>query len=589
MALDGVFLYTIAEELRSILLGGRIEKIMQPSKEEIMISMRTMQGERKLLVSANPNSPRLHLTSLSLENPKQPPMFCMLMRKHLGSGKLVGIRQNSLDRVILLDFETVNELGDRTIISIIVEIMGRHSNIILVNAEGKVIDAIKRINNDVSSVRLILPGIRYAPAPPQEKLNLLETDIHDIMGQFAQQQNADSSKALLYTLEGVSPLLMREIIFRSLKGQDINKDALSDFYCARIADELLLLRKCLEQNQCDFTVAFDETKKIRDFTLIDITQYGKVEKKKYSSPSELLDHFYADRDQIARMKQRSHDLLKLLLNATERITKKIELQKEELKDCANRDKLKIYGDLINSSLYSIQKGDRQVTLQNFYDENNTEITIQLDPRLSPAQNAQKYYAEYRKAATAETKLRELIVKSEEELVYLDSVFDAVARTQGESELTEIRQELVEQGYIRSTRQKGKPPKGLPPLRYLSSDGYTILCGRNNKQNDMLTLKTAKKTDIWFHTQGIAGSHVIVEAGEQTVPDRTLTEAAMIAACNSKGRSSAQVAVDYTRVRNVKKPSGAKPGMVIFTDYQTAYVTPDVDFAESLLIKEKSKG
>lgn len=585
MALDGAFLYLTAAEIRNSLVGSRIEKIMEPSREEIVLAMRSPQGGRKLLLSANANSPRLHFTELSLENPKQPPMFCMLMRKHLGSGRLVAVRQNGLDRVLSLDFETVNELGDKTIVSLVIEIMGRHSNIILVNEQGRVIDAIKRIGEDVSSVRLVLPGIQYASPPPQDKLNLLTADDGEIMRRFAEQKTTDVPKALMGTLEGISPLLARELSYRALKGQEIAKDLLSDFYRTRIAGEIAALRRLLSEEAAAVTVVMDEERKIRDFTLMDITQYGSsVRKKSYPTCSALLDSFYAERDQVSRMKQRSHDLLKLLVNATERISRKLALQAEERKECENRDRYKMYGDLLSANLYSLQKGDRSATVFNFYEADSPEITIELDPRLTPVQNAQKYYAEYRKAATAEEKLKELMEKGEQELAYLDSVFDAVTRTQGESELFEIKQELTEQGYIRASRQKGKPPKGQPPLRYRSSDGFSILCGRNNKQNDQLTLKTAKKTDIWFHTQGIPGSHVILETEGKPVPDRTLTEAAMIAAFNSKGRASAKVAVDYTLVKYVKKPNGAKPGMVIFTDNQTAYVTPDAELPERLLVK-----
>ena len=582
MALDGAFLYLTAAEIRDALIGSRIEKIMQPSREEIMLAMRTMQGGKKLLLSANANSPRAHLTELTLENPKQPPMFCMLLRKHLGSGRLLAVRQNGLDRVLTLDFETVNELGDKTVTSLIVEIMGRHSNIILVNEQGKILDAIKRVGEDVSSVRLVLPGMAYQPPPPQEKLNLLETDEKEWMARFIGQKTTDTAKALMGTFEGISPLLARELAYRALKGQEIPKDLLSDFYRRRLVTELQEPKQKLCCRQAVYTVAVNEEKKIRDFTWIDICQYGSgVDKQVYAAASALLDRFYAERDQIGRMKQRSHDLLKLLVNATDRISRKLSLQAEERRECANREQWKQYGDLIHANLYAIHKGDRVVKAQNFYEEGCPEVEIPLDARLTPVQNAQKYYAEYRKAATADQKLNVLMQEGEAELAYLDSVFDAVTRTQGESELLEIRQELAEQGYIRASRQKGKPPKSQPPLRYCSSDGFTILCGRNNKQNDQLTLKTAKKSDIWFHTQGIPGSHVIVLTEGKEVPDRTLTEAAVIAAYHSKGRLSAKVAVDYTCVKNVKKPNGAKPGMVIFTDNRTAYVAPDREWVERL--------
>ncbi len=585
MALDGAFLQMIANEINEDVLNSRVEKISQPSKEEIIISLRFKGGSRKLLLSANANSPRIHFTNIPLENPKSPPMFCMLLRKHLSTGRLVAVRQSSLDRVLMLDFEAVNELGDLCIVTLIIEIMGRHSNIIMVNSDNKVIDSIKRIPHDVSSVRMVLPGITYQLPPAQDKLNLLECNIEEIMARFHSCNETDVAKAIMSTLEGVSPLLAREIASLATKGLDIPKENLSDFYKERVAKEILRLKEVLTSNIKNYTVVVDEKKKLRDFTFIDVGQYGSsVSKTSFETASSLLDEFYADRDQVSRMKQRSHDLLKLLLNATERITKKLALQATELAQCANRDTLKIYGDLINSNLYAIEKGQGVAKLQNFYEEGCPEVEIKLDKRLTPSQNAQRYYAEYRKAATAEDMLNGLMAKSEQELIYLDSVFDAVSRTHGESELLEIREELAEQGYIRTTKQKNKMLKAQPPIKYRSTDGFSILCGRNNKQNDKLTLKTAKNQDMWLHTQGIAGSHVIIESEGKQISDNAITEGAMIAAFNSKGRNSAQVAVDYTLIRYVKKPAGAKPGMVIFTDFSTAYVTPDAEVVAGLLVK-----
>lgn len=585
MALDGAFLRMVANEISEEVLNGRVEKISQPSKEEIIISLRFKGGSRKLLLSANANSPRIHFTNIPLENPKSPPMFCMLLRKHLSTGRLAAVRQSSLDRVLMLDFEAVNELGDLCIVTLIIEVMGRHSNIIMVHSNGKVIDSIKRIPNDLSSVRMILPGITYELPPAQDKLNLLECPIDEIMARFLSCHETDVAKALMATLEGISPLLARELSYSATKGIDIPKENLSDFYKERVKNEILSLKEIMNSNMKNYTVVVDEKKKLRDFTFMDVAQYGSsVSKTSFETASGLLDDFYANRDQVSRMKQRSHDLLKLLLNATDRITKKLALQTTELAQCADRDKLKVFGDLINSNLYSLQKGQASATLQNFYEDGCPEIEVKLDKRLTPAQNAQRYYAEYRKAATAEEMLNALMAKSEQELIYLDSVFDAVSRTQGESELLEIREELAEQGYIRATKVKNKMLKAQPPLKYRSTDGFSILCGRNNKQNDKLTLKQAKNQDLWLHTQGIAGSHVIIESEGKEISDNAITQAATIAAFNSKSRDSAQVAVDYTLIRYVKKPVGAKPGMVIFTDFSTAYVTPDQELVTSLAVK-----
>lgn len=586
MALDGVFLNIVKQELCG-LINSRVEKVYQPSKEEIVISLRTRNVDnqknesKKLLISANANSPRIHLTDISLENPASPPMFCMLMRKHIGSGRLVEVLQDGLDRVLKLKFEAVNELGDLEILTLIVEIMGRHSNIILVNSENKVIDSIKRVSNEVSSVRMILPGIGYEPPPPQDKQNLLESELTSLEA-VMKTPSTDVAKSIMQAYEGISPLLARELAFVALKGQDIEKDKLSDFYKGRILEVLNKLKTDILEGTVSLTACISEDIKLRDFTIYDIEQYGiKPEKKTFQTPSLLLDWFYAERDQQGRMKQRANDLLKLLMSANDRIVRKLALQKNELLECANRDELKVMGDLINANIYRIEKGAKQIEVENFYAPDCPSVVIPLDIRLNPAQNAQKYYNEYKKAQTAETMLTELMAKSEQELIYLDSVFDAVSRTNGESELLEIRGELAEQGYIRFTKQKSRMLKPQPPLKYRSSDGFDILCGRNNTQNDKLTLKTARNTDLWLHTKDIAGSHVIIVADGKEISDTAITEGAMIAAYNSKARNSAQVAVDYTYVRYVKKPSGAKPGMVIFTNYSTAYVTPDNAVVEAL--------
>ncbi|MBS1473744.1 MAG: fibronectin/fibrinogen-binding protein [Massilimaliae sp.] len=584
MALDGIFLASIRHEIEEKALNSRVDRIYQPSKEEIAITLRFRGGSVKLLMSASANSPRLHFTTIQLENPKSPPMFCMLLRKHLSTAKLVALRQLGSDRILFLDFETVNELGDLVVMTIAVEIMGRHSNIILINQEGKIIDAVKRITDEMSSVRPILPGMKYTLPPAQDKLNFFTATREEASAAFQAAKNQDFAKAIMQVYSGVSPILSREIAYYATGGIDLMKNEVSNFRMNRMFERIEAIRERVQSHTEQFTMV-SEKGKPKDFTLIPIEQYGSyLQKSSYPTAGELLDHFFSERDRVERMKQRSHDLLKLLVNTTERITRKLDIQHRELSASENRETHKIYGDLLNANLWAFRKGDRFVTVQNFYDENCAEVTIPLDEALTPAQNAQKYYTEYRKAKTAEEKLLELIAKSEQELIYLDSIFDAVTRTTGESELLEIREELTEQGYLKNYRNKNKMLRPLPPLQYRSSDGFTILCGRNNRQNDKLTLKTAHNYDLWLHTQRIAGSHVIVVADGKEIPNRTIEEAAVIAAYNSKARDSAKVPVDYTLVRYVKKPNGAKPGMVIFTDYQTVYVTPDPALAEQLLVK-----
>lgn len=584
MALDGIYLSALKAEIEQRVLNARVDKIYQPSKEEIIIALRFRGGSAKLLISASAGSPRVHFTTVTLENPKSPPMFCMLLRKHLSTAKLIAVRQLGMDRVLFLDFETVNELGDLVVLTIAVEIMGRHSNIILVNQEGKIIDAVKRITDEMSSVRSVLPGMRYTLPPGQDKLNLLTATREEALAAFAKAKNQDFAKAIMQVYQGVSPILAREMAHVATGGLELLKNDVSNYRMGRLFDYVDGLKQQLTQGKNRYTTVLEQNKP-KDFTLVDVDQYGSfLQKKYYETASELLDQFYSERDRVERMKQRSHDLLKLLVNTTDRIQRKLVVQKQELLDSENRETYKIYGDLLNANLYAFQKGALSVTVQNFYEDGYPEVSIPLDSALTPAKNAQKYYTDYRKAKTAEEKLKTLIAQSEQELVYLDSIFDALTRTTGESELLEIREELAEQGYLRNYRNKNKMIKAQPPLEYRSSDGFTILCGRNNKQNDKLTLKTAHNYDLWLHTQKIAGSHVIVVADGKEIPDRTIEEAAVIAAYNSHGRDSAQVPVDYTRVRNVKKPKGAKPGMVIFVNYHTVYVTPDKEQVERLLVK-----
>ncbi|MBR5496108.1 MAG: NFACT family protein [Oscillospiraceae bacterium] len=588
MALDGAFLSLLKNEISQIALGSRVEKISQPSREELVISLRYKGGSAKLLISATASSPRIHFTGIPLENPKSPPMFCMLARKHLNNGKLIGVRQIGMDRIIILDFESVNELGDLVKVSIAVEIMGRHSNIIIIDQNGKIIDAIKRISDDMSRVCSVLPGMKYSLPPIQEKMNIVENDIDVICNTITSITNKEIelNKAILETLQGFSPLVCREIENYVGRSQSVVVSEMTQDQKERFKFAMQNVKDILQSGKVKPTQLI-EKEKPKDFSFIDIKQYGALMTTKcFDTLSQLLDSFYSERDRVCRMKQRSHDLLKMLVSATERISRKLETQKSELKACENREEYKVIGDIISANLYTIQKGDTKAVLQNFYSEDLSDIVITLDPMLTPAQNAQRYYSLYRKASTAQKMLTELIEKAEAELVYLDSVFDSISRTTGDSELLEIREELYQQGYIKRSKNKGnKMLKAQPPIEYVSSDGFTILCGRNNLQNDKLTMKTAKKHDMWFHVQSLAGSHAIVVTDGREIPDRTYEEAFHIAAYNSKARDASLVAVDYTQIKNIKKPNGAKPGMVIFYENYTGYITPNKELVESLLKKQ----
>ncbi len=583
MALDGAFLYAVKNELTP-LIGSRVEKIHQPSREEIIISLRTKQGGKKLYISANAGSARIHITEKNVDNPQTPPMFCMLLRKHLGSGKLIGIRQDGLERILFLDFECVNELGDVVTVTLACEIMGRCSNLIIINHEGKIIDSIKRVDEDMSRERIVLPGMRYTLPPRNDRLNFLKAEPAEIILTLENTPPAELSKALIRIFEGISPILAREWTFFAGRGVYINSDKIEPNQLERLLFAIKRTREQLEKRECFFSVVKDKEGQLRDFSFIRLTQFGTLMyTKELSSASELLDYFYFERDRAARTKQRANDLFKLLVNLTERTSRRIAAQREELAECADKDYYKLCGDLISANMYRIQKGDSLLIAENFYDESCPEIEIKLDVRKTPSQNAQKYYGEYKKLVTAEEKLAVQIEKGEEELQYLDSVFDSLTRAVSENDIIQLRLELREQGYIKSGSSKVKPPKALPPIEYKSSDGFTVLVGRNNHQNDQLSLKFAEKSDIWLHTQSMTGSHVLIVTDGETPPDRTIEEAAVIAAVNSRGRNSTLVPVDYCLAKFVKKPSGAKPGKVIFTNYQTAFVKPDAELEQQLRV------
>ena len=584
MALDGAFLYAVKSETE-FLKGSRVEKVYQPSRDEIIIGLRTRQGAYRLLISANANNSRVHITKISVDNPKTPPMFCMLLRKHIGGGKLIDIRQDGLERILYLDFECVNELGDVVTITLACEIMGRCSNLVVINQEGKIIDSIKRVDPEMSRERIILPNTCYQLPPREERLNFLEADKITIANRIKSTEPAELSKALIKVFEGISPILAREWAYYTSKGEYLKSSDITPEHINRLMLKIEKCRDMLLNRKCCFTVVKDNDGILKDFSFINIQQYGNLMQTcEYNSASELLDAFYAQRDLAVRMKQRANDLFKLLVNLNERISRRIAVQSEEIEQCGNRDIYKLYGDLLSAEIYKIHKGDTVLVTNNFYDENYPEIEIKLDAMKTPSQNIQHYYNEYKKSATAEKKLAEQIEKGKEELQYIDSVFDALTRATTENEITQLRLELSEQGYIKSSFRKGKPEKSLPPVEYKSSDGFTILVGRNNIQNDKLSLKLAEKSDIWLHTQLITGSHVLILTDGETPPDKTVEEACIIASVNSRGKDSNLVPVDYCLAKYVKKPSGAKPGKVIFTNYKTAFVKPDSELAERLRVK-----
>ena len=588
MALDGIYLYALARQIGREALNSRVEKIHQPSKEEIIIWLRSPAGRYRLLCCANPSAPRVQLTGLNPENPKIPPQFCTLLRKHLSTGKLVGVRQEGLDRVLHLDFEAINELGDVVTLTLTMEIMGRHSNLILVNQEGKVLDAIRRVGEEQSSVRLLLPGVTYRPAPAQHKLNPFTASPEEGKAAFSALPDMVFSKAILQVYQGISPLLSRELAEYACNGAELNKSQVSDYRYQRLFDRLAELKAQIDSDSAAYTMVL-ENGRPREFSVCPLEQYrNALDSRQFSDPSSLLDGFYSQRDLQLRMAQKGQDLLRVLTSASQRAQRKLDHRQQELQRSIDRQRYQQLGDLIQANLYQIKKGDTQTTVTDYFDPEQKPVTISLDPALSPAQNAQKYYKEYRKAKTARALLGGLIQQNQDEIIYLDTIFDELARASRESDLNAIREELEQQGYLHKARRKLKPDKPLPPMEFVTDDGFTVLCGRNNKQNDQLTLKTARNYDVWFHTKDIPGSHVILQSqGEdRPIPERSILQAATIAATHSRGQDSNQVPVDYTLIKYVKKPNGARPGMVIFTHNKTLYVAPDLALCEKLAKEAK---
>lgn len=583
MALDGGFIYCLAAELRETLADARVDKIHQPSREELVMSLRSKSGTYKLYISARVQSPRVHIVSEVPENPASPPMFCMLLRKKLGGGKLMAIRQDGLERVLYFDFDCVNELGDHVELTVAVEMTGRHSNIVLI-ADGKVVDAIKHVDFAMSDVRPILPGIEYIPPVPfADRLSPLDHDAASIVQAVKNSRGGELSQALLGVTQGLSPLVCREIASLTLRRVQKSCDELTDDEWERLAFYVDRVRKTLLDGERRVPYLVRTTDGVPSaFSYMLITQFGlSAVGGERESFSDLLEAYYSEKDKAERLRAKAHDTLKLLVNASARIERKLQRQREELAASSKRETKRLYGDLLMAQAYAVPHGASSAELINYYDENGGTITVALDPSITAAQNAQRYYKEYRKAQTAERVLAEQIEAGEAELRYLDSVLDALSRAQSLAEIAEVRRELAQSGYIRSTDPRRKPPPSTGPMLFTSTDGMTIAVGRNNMQNDQLTLKTARGRDVWFHVKDIPGSHTVVLTEGEEPTEQTLMEAAILAATHSKAAASSQVPVDYTFVKHVHKPSGAKPGMVIYEHQKTVYVTPDSALAARL--------
>lgn len=573
MALDGIYLRHIKNEIEKESLGARVNQVYQPNRDELVLVLRTYSGSKKLLLSARANSPRVNFCGNTPENPAQPPMFCMLMRKRLGGGKLVGVRQLECDRILFLDFECVNELGDIVGLSIVCEIMGMYSNIILVNRDtGVIVDALKRVDLTVSSRRFVLPNIKYELPDSQDKLNVLECEPEDIARRIRNQPSEmPLNKAILCSVQGVSPIICRELEYRVCEGAT---NRVEGILYDRLLAELKSLKNIIENCLGEPYIVYREDEKPMDISFVEIKQYGGfLRAEKQTGFNSAVDFFYDERDARDRMRVKTQSLNKLLVNLRDRTARKLQKQQTELSRCADREQLRIRGDLLQANLYRIERGAEYADVENYYDPEGKTLRIKLNPAISPAANAQRYYKDYQKEKNAEIFLTEQIEKGTAELEYIESVIDEVGRAQNERELAQIREELELQGYLRKQNNKRQKQAALPFLEFESSDGFKILVGRNNLQNDRLTLKTAAKTDMWLHTKDIHGSHVIIRADGREITDTAIVEAASLAAYHSKARGSSKVPVDYTLVKHVSKPNGAKPGMVIYVNNRTVYAEP----------------
>ena len=575
MPLDALCLTAVAGEVRAAVQGGKIDKIYQPTRDEVVLYIRGPAGNVRLLLSANPGHPRAHLTERNRENPEQPPMFCMLLRKHLQGARILELNQPPLERILDFRLETLDELGDRVERRLVLEAMGRSANLLLLDGEGRIVDCTRRVDGDLArGQRQLLPGLFYRQPPAVDKLNPFTLSPEELRLVLANPLGKAWDKLLLDSFTGLSPLVARELAFRA--GDDSEK----------LAAELEKLGKAVEENRFTAYLLVREGKPV-DFTFLPVLQYGpETESIPRESFSALLDDFFSDRESAERVRQRGQDLVKSVTSARDRTARKLGNQARELEATKNRERLRELGDILTSNLQLMEKGMSTFRTMDFYDPEGGEVDIPLDPLLTPQQNAAKYYKEYNKAKTAEEMLTIQIEKGEKELEYLNSVLENIALAEGEKDLQEIRQELTETGYLRRPKTAAKRAKKVSgkPMEFRSSAGLRISVGKNNSQNDLLTTKLAYKSDIWLHTQKIHGSHVILwlEGGEADA--RSLTEAAQLAAYFSQARDGSKVPVDYTPVKYVKKPAGARPGMVVYTTYQTAVVEPDAELAKKLRVK-----
>jgi len=584
MAFDAFFLSAVLEEVRSKCISARIDKIHQPSRDTLILQMHSREHRTKLLFAANPTAPRLHLTTASPENPAEPPMFCMLLRKHLMGAKLSDITQPPMERAATFTFDCTDEMGFPVQKKLVAELMGRTCNLYLLSPEGRILDCLRRIGLDESTKRAALPGLNYQEPEAVAKRSIHHCDFDDFMT-FLTTPGADVlADRLMDTFGGLSPLVCREAALYAAGDTDARIDAL---YVDAVAEKLaLFFTEHLNHPKPYYYALPDGTPK--QFAFCPIRQYGAC--KEAESFGALLDMYYTVRDRKDSMRQKSQAVRKTVQNLCTRLTRKLAIQEKELEATYDRERLRQLGDIVTANIHRIVKGQTLIQCEDFYDEEMKRIDIPISPILSPQQNAAKFYKDYARMKNAEKELTKQIELGETELHYLKSVLEELNRAQTDAELEEIKRELQEVGYIRAEagRKKVKQAK-LQPMRFESTDGYPIYVGRNNRQNDELTFKLARKDDIWCHASKVHGSHVIISCGGTTPPDDTITQAAQLAAYYSETTGGQNIPVDVTSVKQVKKILGGKPGMVIYHTYKTVIANPYGEIVVDPLNAEKKEG
>ena len=562
MAFDGLFTRAITHEIENSLYTGRISKIYQPSKYEILLHIRANGKNQKLILSAHPTYARLHLTNQNYDSPALPPMFCMLLRKHLEGGFIEKIEQIDLERIIQITVRSRNEIGDESLKTLVIEIMGRHSNIILVDTKtNNILDSLKHVSLAVNRHRTVYAGAEYIAPPAQHKINPLQIETNDAFIRPLDFLSGNMDKQLVGTFTGISPLFAKEVV---KKAGMVNEKALADAFFS--------IQKPLLTHTYSPTMT---TSNGKEFFYLFPLAHLQGEDKTFSSVSELLDRFFFGKAERDRVKQQAYDLERFMQNEKNKNEKKLIKLEKTLQDAGKADKYQLFGELLTANMYALKKGDKDIEVVNYYDENGGTVKITLDPLKTPSDNAQRYFQKYQKAKNSVVVVEEQIEKTNEEIIYFDSLLQQMEAASSK-DIEEIREELAEEGYVRNRKTKNAKKKPTKPVldKYVASDGTEIFVGKNNKQNDYLTTKFARRDEIWLHTKDIPGSHVVIRSLEPA--EETLLEAAKIAAYYSKAKESSSVPVDFTKIRHVKKPSGAKLGFVTYDNQQTVYVTPDAD-------------